>query len=775
MEHLVHFPDARTFRSEIRDLGKVISGVEDIEWLARHHKVAEAVGPRIRWLGYDHEASSHFFDKVGQSQDNEEPMDVFEAEYASDWDNLIECQDLRKVHSSLASLDDDEASDRITSFIQAWMSLGLLEAVCGTYIPTSLFLSCDDVKTNFLYTSWLPALLEWWKRSLSPRIASFFLARAQRCNLRAATIFQHFLKELKASHEPFARKLYGKLLIIEPGVSALHEFISDFIECHSHKSIRSFSASDSPVPRGYSQRLIDKGWCPFVIATAETNLSPSFLRFVDAAGYDLIDGGHNLCDKGICRRNQIDLATYAVQHQPSQCRCKFVKPDLGLIFDFLEDDYIPLVQYRPESKTLQVGALDPSDPAADYVVFSHVWADGLGSCSERGLPICQLERLHDLASRVLSPDVWFWIDGLCIPKREPYRNMAIQLMKYTYADSTLSIVLDNSIRRVSVVDDPISIAWYLYASGWMGRLWTYQEAFIPPRVDLELKDGLCQIDELVQRLYQMYLNNDKGNPVPAILAKDLVASLQKIRPLDRQFRQRDRVRQIVDVFNALTRRLTSRPEDQLLVLGLLLDIDLNKILAVDGELRWREFYLALREIPWTIVFDRRPKISKVLGFGWAPSTWISSGRDAYLHYDDTLAVCTEEGLHISLIVLLLDGLCKTSEGYLLVKVDSDIYEIRAPRETLGSSCPRAGSFEIIFVRYFKLNTPQGMLHGHPSLWMPAGVGQWDNTSSSEDGRLLWYDFQDGWEIRLVDEPDEFLREGRAPQVGLWMERDFLFT
>ena len=225
-----------------------------------------------------------------------------------------------------------------------------------------------------------------------------------------------------------------------------------------------------------------------MIATAETNLSPSFLRFVDAAGYELIDGGHNLCDNEICRRKQIDLATYAVQHRPPQCRCKFVKPDWGLVFDILEDDYIPLVRYPPENKTLEVGALDPSDPAADYVVFSHVSADGLGSCSERGLHICQTERLHDLASRVLSSDVWFWIDGLCVPRREPFRNMAIQLMKYTYADSLLSIVLDNSIRHVSVADDPISIAWYLYASGWMGRLWTYQEAFIiPPRVDLELK------------------------------------------------------------------------------------------------------------------------------------------------------------------------------------------------------------------------------------------------------------------------------------------------
>lgn len=41
-------------------------------------------------------------------------------------------------------------------------------------------------------------------------------------------------------------------------------------------------------------------------------------------------------------------------------------------------------------------------------------------------------------------------------------------------------------------------------------------------------------------------------------------------------------------------------------------------------------------------------------------------------------------------------LCETLIGYLFVKVDHDIYEIRSAREMLGSACPCA---EIIFVRY----------------------------------------------------------------------------
>ncbi len=775
MEHLIYSPDARTFRSDIRNLDKLLSGKEDIEWFEMVNRSVDAVEPCIKWLEHDHEGSSYFSSQAGESNDRMESMDLFVESYALGWNDPSTSKDLRKAHGSLVSLSEDEASHRIAAFVQAWLFFGLLEGICKIAIPSSLLLRNDGAGTNFLYTARLPALLEWWKRRLPPDTALNFLAGAQKCSLYASDVLADLLKKSKVSCEPLARKLHETLITIEPGLSALHEIISDFVEHHSQKSIRSFSASESPFPRGYSERLIRKGWCPFVIATAETNMSPSFLRYVDAAGYELNDEGHSLCTGNICRRNQVDLAVYAVQHRPPQCRCKLVKPDLGLVFDILEDDYIPLVQYQPGTKTLKVGALDPSDPSADYIAFSHVWADGLGSCTERGLPTCQLERLHSLTTCLLKADPWFWVDGLCVPKREPYRNMAIQMMKYTYGVSLQSIVLDNSIRRISVDDDPILIAWTLYASGWMGRLWTYQEGFIPPRVDLELSDGLCQIYELVQRLYRMNLNKDEGNPIPAILAKDLVASLQKIRPLDRQFRQRDRVRQIVDVFNALTRRLTSRPEDQLLVLGLLLDIDLNKILVAEGELQWRNFYLALGRVPWTIVFDRRPKLSSLVGFRWAPATWISSGRDAYLRYDEALATCTEEGLRISLTILLLDHACKTLEGYLLVEVENEFYEIRSPSSLSSTTRPQIEGFDIIFIRCLKQEEPQAMLADHSPAWMPVGVVCWDAVSSEEFKDLSWYDFQDGWDIRWVDERDDLITQDGTLQSGKWIEKDIRFT
>src|ERR1700722_6445519 len=66
-------------------------------------------------------------------------------------------------------------------------------------------------------------------------------------------------------------------------------------------------------------------------------------------------------------------------------------------------------------------------------------------------------------------------------------------------------------------------------------------------------------------------------------------------PLDHKHYARTKSRRVVDTFNVLTRRQTSRPDDQLLVLGLLLDIDVEHLMTLSDEDRWKEFYLSMRE------------------------------------------------------------------------------------------------------------------------------------------------------------------------------------
>jgi hypothetical protein len=171
------------------------------------------------------------------------------------------------------------------------------------------------------------------------------------------------------------------------------------------------------------------------------------------------------------------LDTYAQLHWKPRCRCRHIKQNIDKIFEILGADLIPVVQLSSDKASFELRSVTPGAKKAGYIAFSHVWADGLGSHSEKGLPVCQAERLHQLAGNELTDGAWFWIDGLCVPKLEPYRGKAIQQIKATYRSASGVVVLDSNLRQVSKSSSIIEIGWALFALGWMGRLWTYQEGF----------------------------------------------------------------------------------------------------------------------------------------------------------------------------------------------------------------------------------------------------------------------------------------------------------
>jgi hypothetical protein len=70
----------------------------------------------------------------------------------------------------------------------------------------------------------------------------------------------------------------------------------------------------------------------------------------------------------------------------------------------------------------------PLDSSGNYVTFSHVWAEGLGSTTEEGIFECQARRLAAVAEQASSVGVSWWIDSLCIPDTRPYRKS--QLVSY---------------------------------------------------------------------------------------------------------------------------------------------------------------------------------------------------------------------------------------------------------------------------------------------------------------------------------------------------------
>jgi hypothetical protein len=555
------------------------------------------------------------------------------------------------------------------------------------------------------------------------------------------------------------------LLDIEPALSALAEAIARFAETRLAKEVRSFGDPRPPFLKPYSDSLMRKGWCRFVVASAEIAVSPSFLRLIDAAGFTTRSDGHQRCTREYCLRNQIDKVTYTQRHKPERCRCAFRKPDFDTVVDILDSGYIPVVRFKEEDESLQLGGIHPDVKNSHYIAFSHVWADGLGSCTEVGLPICQLRRLRSLAKQRTKDGAWFWTDGLCVPRLEPYRGQAIELMKLTYQNAVGVIVLDSGLGSLSSQISPLELGWCIFASGWFGRLWTYEEGFLPQWVNIELKDGLIDFYQVIQKLYQIHMN-DKDKWFAAIFIRDLLTILQKARPLDRFNRQRPMSRRVVDLFNALSRRRSSRPDDQLLVMGLLLDIDIKPLLSLEGEEKWIFFYRNLKHIQWTVLFDQREKL-RTSPFRWAPSTWISPGRDEWLHYDEAPGEITDEGLKVTLTVLTVPTTALEKLSQAFIHVGSDFYEISREPEGPGS---KINQFNVIIVRHFSGETPAAALERNMSILFRVGLAISGNLP-----RDLVYDFTGSWEIRKVENMEDEDTEGVLMIDGEWKYVDLTFT
>ncbi|EXJ80890.1 hypothetical protein A1O3_07178 [Capronia epimyces CBS 606.96] len=788
MEHLIYNPSPRALRAEIRHL-QVSAGplqVPDWELYDRLYGECQSVEPRVAWLGHNHYESSYLQNSQGQNQNQPLPMQLMFDEYGRDWDveAVLDQNDIYAAHPSLRDRDPDVVVSSIAAFIQAWLYLGLLEAICAKPILPSYCVrgGHDDQGRHghehqqWLYSRNLGILLETWRRGLDGVEADFrdaTLRAARICATTASTILHDLYTRLSARATEQSGPGFSRLLELvvefEPALSALHEAIVAYSERHLQIEVRSFGPGTTmPFPSRYSQSLIARGWCRFVLASAEATVLPSLLRYIDAAGFDKTTAGHETCTSDGCKRNNVDLATYTQEHDAPDCRCRFVKPKLADVFDILNAGKIPVVQFLEQDNSLQLGAVDPDSSAASYIAFSHVWADGLGSSTEIGFPRCQLTRLDLLAGQRLKHGAWFWIDGLCVPKREPYRGKAIEMMKQTYRYATGVIVLDKGHRRLSQSAPVLEVAWAVFASGWFGRLWTYQEGFLPPWVDLELADGLYDLYGLIQTLYKTYYDGD-GSPFPSVFVRDLLAVLQKVRPLDRQAKNRPKPKKLVDTFNALTRRRTSRPDDQLLVLGLLLDVDISGGMRLSGEDRWKHFYLELREIPWTVLFDRRPKL-KSPPFRWAPDSWISPGQDVWLHYDEPLAVISNDGLTIELTVLVMYQSRRTSLTTLVLHVDKARYELSRPST---ASSPGIESFNTIFVRHFRHEAPYANLQDNSSLLMTAGIGLLALAETA--GQAIDYDFSSEWEIRLLMDDEEEIPLDAETVEARWKQTEICFT
>ncbi|KAK0456817.1 hypothetical protein EV421DRAFT_1886994 [Armillaria borealis] len=224
--------------------------------------------------------------------------------------------------------------------------------------------------------------------------------------------------------------------------------------------------------------------------------------------------------------------------------------------DFLEEDEIPVILVNESGITVHRASSGP------YIAISHVWADGLGSTTEKGLPACQVSK----ASRALRRDS----SQVGLPELHKLRKKAIRMMAQTYRQAHTVLVIDAGISACPPSMHATEKLFRIKMSGWMQRLWTLQEGM------------------LARRTY-------------------------------------DSIHTLGQILGYLEGRATSKAEDETIAISGLLGLDPGELydyrLADD---RMRAFLLLVRKVPRGLPFTSAPKLM-FEGFRWAPRSIASIG------------------------------------------------------------------------------------------------------------------------------------------------------
>ncbi|KAI0752466.1 hypothetical protein C8Q80DRAFT_455554 [Daedaleopsis nitida] len=401
----------------------------------------------------------------------------------------------------------------------------------------------------------------------------------------------------------------------------------------------------------YERRLVAAGWCPYTANLL--SFDPQAIGFVSIADPFFRNSSegvweHAQCTRTACVAYNRDPDDYKTQHAPScsDPSCSFLCPSLARISELLSVGEIPVIVYSDGALTVRGAADGP------FIAISHVWADGLGSIAEDGLPICQITRIAQYA-RDFVPDGAFWIDSLCVPGVKEMRKQAIHLMADTYRRAEKVIVFDAGI-RASPTAPLREVLLRITTSSWMQRVWTLQEAFLARDIYFELSDRLLPIQHLVD------VYDSAAEPVDCALGttvpRDFALFSCLTETLMLMFERTTRTFTFRDIVTLLDNRATSKPEDETVAIAGLLGVDVAKLLAEpDADGRMRAFLLEVRTLPASIIVHagRAGRLPQP-GFRWAPRALTALSVVVSGEQFGT-AECTPEGLttdrKFSLIVL----------------------------------------------------------------------------------------------------------------------------
>ncbi|KAL5044828.1 hypothetical protein BDW71DRAFT_185432 [Aspergillus fruticulosus] len=526
------------------------------------------------------------------------------------------------------------------AMLQAHLTFGLLEAVIESKVPESALLrtittnngnedaNSSAPRTVMTSTNIISLLSDWRSRirALGTSEQAYqWAARVQTVLRQARQLLQ--IEVLRPQLSTFrAANLdahqYAQIMIqigslAEMLVSSSYAFPAD-------SPRQGFSWSFILTPhRAIKDNMLLRGWCPFTIEIlSETVKTLAYASICEPVvrGSSI---GHRQCSQTTCVVNNISNPDgYQSKHVEPSCTCQKLAVGEGVI-ELLSAEQVPVIVTDTGTANGRLGAAKAS--SAPYVAISHVWADGLGSTAEVGLPACQINRLDTMVRKIL-PSGTFWIDSLCVPELKAMRKRAIGLMAQTYRDAVAVLVLDSTILSSSLSVPRELKLLRILSSGWMQRLWTLQEGILAKEIFFAFADGQATLAELIP----------SGDELFNGLASDLASEMFRLQ------KHKEHNLNISDVSRALRWRTTSKLGDETLAIAGLLKIDAFTLAGLPAEKRMTTFLLGIRQLPYNIIFLSGPKLDEPF-FHWAPKSFMRAAETS-LSFGFGEVICTPTGL-----------------------------------------------------------------------------------------------------------------------------------
>ena len=578
----------------------------------------------IPWFGFDHDTNAEY-----------DIVPFEEYPLVRGWTQDV----LDLLHSGQATVDHPFAALKM---IQSWIFFGFLESAFRPIrmrFPTKLFLEMlptgPVIRTHYLRYAFQGYL------EMGRRVKEGLLDPDEEMNVGGVTVSPSTLassltssiEQFESTCRAFSENSAGssglapvfqtkEFDVIARMAVLIGETVNFMRSCLLSCQTRDLTfigtkANDTEL----LSRLTERGWCPslFDLFTFYSHVFAEYACLHDPT--DPIRERHENCRVGEkCIAVNMDTSKMKAKHVRDGCGCPFVWPPLHEILQILGRGGIPLIDLTTFTMPTTVEAIEKdtlavieSSQGLDYVTFSHVWADGLGSNTERGLPGCQLLALRDHAFSA-EETYLIWIDALCIPSESVHRKIAIEQMSNVYSHSAATIILDAGLLSKDLPELTSShseLFLRIATSVWNHRLWTLQECVLPHQNYVVFKNGICSIDDVAE---------DHSEYTSLIATRASLSISHLMYPKTRYVPA-----QIAALHTWAARRDCSRPSDETLALAPLLGIPVLPLTSLQGEERMAKFWLLVSRVPKNVVLVELKACDRMAkpGFMWAPRSFMS--------------------------------------------------------------------------------------------------------------------------------------------------------